>query len=76
MNLISEYYPNPNGTITLEWENEDGDCLFIEIGNHSFSYFVEINNEETLYFNNMSIHKTIDIMLLIFCIRLIHNWDD
>lgn len=46
---LYDIYPNPHGTITLEWENIDNECLVLEIGNKTFSYYLELNSVETLY---------------------------
>ncbi len=46
---VKEVYPNPNGTITFEWNNELDEVLNLEIGKETISYFVEIAGMETVY---------------------------
>lgn len=36
---LTDIYPNPNGTITFEWENGDNE-IGLELGNQEFSYYV------------------------------------
>ncbi|MCC5917956.1 MAG: hypothetical protein JJU02_11590 [Cryomorphaceae bacterium] len=50
---VSNYYPNPNGTITFEWENEEQELVSVEVGNNNFSYFVAFASVEVKYFNNI-----------------------
>ena len=52
---ISSYYPNPNGTITFEWENYSDEIVSLEIGKETFTYFVSFNSFETKYFNNQQL---------------------
>lgn len=51
LNKISDFYPNPNGTISFEWENKNDEIISLEIGKDTFSYFVSFNSMETKYFN-------------------------
>lgn len=53
---ITNYYPNPNGTISLEWENNSNEILSIEVGNNSLSYFVELSSQKVSFHNNISIN--------------------
>ena len=46
---IKEIYPNPNGTITFEWNNDLDEVLNVEIGIETMSYYVEIAGKETVY---------------------------
>ena len=48
---ISDIFPNPNGTITLEWENSYDEIVSLEIGKDTFSYFVDFSSLATKYFN-------------------------
>ncbi len=41
----SNIFPNPNGTITIEWENNSG-YANLEVGNKLFTFFVEFSNNE------------------------------
>ncbi|MDR0815003.1 MAG: hypothetical protein LBN37_04535 [Bacteroidales bacterium] len=36
---LTEIYPNPQGTINLEWSDDSGKMLSVEIGNSSMSYY-------------------------------------
>jgi hypothetical protein len=54
--LVNDYYPNTNGTITLEWTNNENEIVSIEVGNQTFSYFVDLLSEKTLFFNNIEIN--------------------
>ena len=53
---VNEFYPNPNGTITFEWMNSENETVSVEIGNNTFSYFVELASMETKFFNNKNIN--------------------
>ncbi len=53
---VNEFYPNTNGTITFEWTNTENEIVSVEVGNHSFSYFVEMASMETVFFNNKTIN--------------------
>ncbi|WP_026775208.1 hypothetical protein [Polaribacter sp. Hel_I_88] len=53
---ISDFHPNPNGTITFEWENSENEMVSLEIGNNSFSYFVEMASTNVMFFNNKLIN--------------------
>lgn len=46
---VKEIYPNPNGTITFEWNNNLNEVLNIEIGIETMSYYVEIIGKNTVY---------------------------
>lgn len=45
---ISDIFANPNGTITIEWENTSKEKISLEIGTNSYSYFVKFNNKAPL----------------------------
>jgi hypothetical protein len=53
---VDIYYPNPNGTITFEWENLENEIVLVEIGNDTFSYFVELASMDVKFFNNLPIN--------------------
>lgn len=60
---ITDYFPNPNGTISFEWENLFREIISLEIGKETFSYYVSLNNVETKYFNKQSFDsKNIEIL--------------
>lgn len=37
---IQDIYANPNGTISILWENEDGESIGLEIGEKTLSYYI------------------------------------
>lgn len=43
---VTNVFPNPHGTITIEWENNQREKLGLEIGLNSFSYFINYKNAE------------------------------
>lgn len=51
---ISDIHPNPNGTITFDWENKDAEIVSLEIGKDTFTYFVDFNSIETKFYNNQN----------------------
>jgi len=54
---IKDYYPNPNGTISLEWVNNLNEKISVEVGNNSYSYFVELASKEVQFFNKQKINS-------------------
>lgn len=54
---VKDFYPNPNGTITFEWYNQEDESVFLEVGNNTFSYYVSFNSIETKYFNKQVINE-------------------
>ena len=44
---ISDIYPNPHGTLTVEWLNKSNNKLSLEIGVNNYSYFID-NEPPTL----------------------------
>lgn len=60
---ISEYYPNPHGTISFEWNNGVSGMIGLEIGNHSMSYYIEKSNMDTIYYEQQDVnHENIKIL--------------
>ena len=45
--------PHPNGTISFLWSNNSKESISVEIGNKHFSYFVELNSQDPLFYNNV-----------------------
>lgn len=43
---IADIFPNPHGTITIQWKNHIEEKISLEIGSNSYSYFV-INPNKT-----------------------------
>lgn len=54
LNKISDMYPNPNGTISIEWENKDSEIISLEIGKDTFTYYVNFNSLDTKFYNKQS----------------------
>ncbi len=54
---IDDYYPNPNGTISLSWVNKVGETVMTEIGNVSMSYYVKLSSQEPIFFNDVKINS-------------------
>lgn len=46
---LTDIYPNPNGTLTLEWEQDENE-IGLEVGSHEFSYFAHFGEHHT--YNN------------------------
>ncbi|MBA7592270.1 hypothetical protein ES708_34448 [subsurface metagenome] len=38
---ITEVYPDPHGTISIEWENLNNERLVVEIGEDGFSFYIK-----------------------------------
>lgn len=53
---LKDFYPNPYGTISFNWENESEETISLEIGNMQMSYYVELNSSEVVYRNNIDIN--------------------
>lgn len=53
---VKDYFPNPNGTISLEWENNQNEIVSVEIGNKTMSYFVELSSKNVEYYNKININ--------------------
>lgn len=49
MENLSDIYPNPNGTITFEWENDDKE-IGLELGSQEFSYYARYGGHHS--YNN------------------------
>lgn len=54
---VKDFYPNPNGTISFEWNNSEDESVFLEVGNTTFSYYVTYNSMETKYFNKQVLNE-------------------
>jgi hypothetical protein len=53
---LDDFYPNPNGTISFEWKNDSNEGINLEIGNKVCSYYVALNSQDPLFFNNVKIN--------------------
>lgn len=49
---ITDLFPNPNGTIYIEFEKNDQTRLYLEIGLSSYSFYVRKESCDTLYFDS------------------------
>lgn len=49
LDYLTDIYPNPNGTISLEWELDDNE-IGLEVGSREFSYFAHFEGVHT--YNN------------------------
>ncbi|SRR5260221_7551033 len=43
---VSDIFPNPHGTITIEWTNARKEKLSLEIGVNNYSYFVKYSDKK------------------------------
>ena len=59
---LTDIYPNPNGTISLEWEQGDNE-IGLELGNREFSYYVQIGNHHS--YNNKKQYVADEIARLV-----------
>lgn len=55
---VSDAYPNPQGTVTLEWENNLDEIVSAEVGKTTFSYFVDFNGLKNRFYDNQLINET------------------
>ena len=46
---ITNIYPNPNGTITIEWEITEKGEIVLEVDNTGWGYYLIREGEETIY---------------------------
>lgn len=53
---LTDFHPNPNGTISFEWQNKENEVVSLEVGKNSFSYFVEMSSINVKFFNNRLIN--------------------
>ena len=52
---ISDIFPNPNGTLTIDWENSKEEKASLEIGLNTYSYFVKYNSNPPKFINGENI---------------------
>jgi hypothetical protein len=52
---VTDIFPNPHGTITIEWENRKREKLSLEIGQNNYSYFVKFENTNPKFVNGENI---------------------
>ena len=73
IDAISDIYPNPHGTITIEWENEKSEMLSLEIGETNYSYFIKYNNKDPKFVNGQDIMPSIQAIALELDELLVEN---
>jgi len=61
---ISDFYPNPHGTVSLVFENESDEIVEVEIGNTKYSFYYNFRGAETKYFNNINANDFTNSLLL------------
>lgn len=59
---LSEIYPNPNGTITMEWERDD-DEIGLELGSEEFSFYAHFGDNHS--YNNQKRYVAEEIERLV-----------
>jgi hypothetical protein len=59
---ISDIFPNPNGTLTIDWENIKNEKLSLEIGENTYSFFVKYADKEPEFINGEDITQDIKIL--------------
>lgn len=53
---VTEFYPNPNGTISFEWTNGSNEILSLEVGNKFMSYYLDLSSQDIHFCNNKLIN--------------------
>lgn len=56
LKLLSDIFLNPNGTLSLLWEIESFKLISLEVGSSSFSYYIKLKGQETIYRNNIKLN--------------------
>jgi len=51
IDYITDIFPNPNGTLTIDWENFKNEKISLEIGENNFSFFVKYIDKEPKFIN-------------------------
>lgn len=59
--FFSDIFPNPNGTISFEWENKN-EKLSLEIGEDNYSFFYKEKNENPVFENGTDIFMDFDLL--------------
>jgi hypothetical protein len=67
---IDKIFPNPNGTISIIWNNDIGETVSLEVGNKTFSYYVDLCLQKTEFFDNIEINDS-EIHKLAFFVKKI-----
>lgn len=53
---LDDVYPNTNGTISFHWRNDSNEEISLEMGNDVCSYYVALNSQKPLFFNEIEIN--------------------
>lgn len=59
---IHDIYPNPHGTITIEWVNRKNEKLSLEVGKSSYSFFIKLLDSKPKFYNGQDIIMDIKIL--------------
>lgn len=54
----TDIFPNPTGTVSLIWENNEDERLSLEIGNSAYSYYTKFNINGPEFFNDIKINES------------------
>jgi len=54
---VDSIFPNPNGTISLIWNNQKGSEISLEVGNNTMSYYVKLPTDSPKFFNELDINS-------------------
>ncbi len=63
LDYVSDIFPNPNGTITFEWENKFEDKISLEIGEKNYSYFIKYHDKQPKLIDGEDIISDIDVFV-------------
>jgi hypothetical protein len=55
---IDQIFPNPHGTVSVFWTNSRNEKVSLEIGKKTMSYYADIENHETEFFDNIEINDS------------------
>jgi hypothetical protein len=62
IDLITDLFPNPNGTLTVEWETNDNEKISLEIGEYNYSFFVKYSDREPKFINGEDIIEDFKVL--------------
>lgn len=54
---ITECYPNPNGTISLEWNKDNKEHVYVEVGRETMSYDIRVTGKNHEHYNKININS-------------------
>lgn len=61
---LDQIYPNPHGTVMMEWRNTNNELVSLEVGSSSFSFFVELNGLGPKFYDNMDVRNDENLLKL------------